>query len=146
MSWGLQKCQGQQKGAFKIVFRESKPPNRDGQFYVNRWQSTKQIAQLFYLSKRMIIRLKKTEQILIWENWKKQRWGNFKTRLAFQMDLGLMASEWNPMTGRSTRWRVRTALDIQKYQSGKMGVRQETAQVKRDPNFQKMVTATAWVS
>lgn len=91
MSWGLQKRQGQQKGAFKIVFRERKPPNWDWQFYVNGWPSTKQIAQLFYLSKKMIIRLKKTEQILICENWKKKSGEIVNHYLAFEMHLGLLA-------------------------------------------------------
>ena len=91
MSWGLQKCQGQQKGAFKIVLRERKPPNWGWQFYVNGWQSAKQIAQLLYLSKRMIIRLKKTEEILIWENWGEKSREIIRHYLAFQMHLGLLA-------------------------------------------------------
>lgn len=150
MSWGLQKCQGQQKGAFKIVFRERKPPNRDGQFYVNRWQGTKPIAQLFYLSKRMIIRLKKTEQILIWENWKKQRWGNCKTLLSIPNGLRARGQRMKSHDWKSyQRKRVRGSgyLEILKW---KMGVRQETAGVKCDPNFQKRLqpqpgSAECWV-
>lgn len=90
MSWGLQKCQGQQKGAFKIVLRERKPPNQGWQFYVNGWQSAKQIAQLFVKENDYQTKKDRTN-IDLRELGVKKSGEIIRHYLAFQMQLGLLA-------------------------------------------------------
>lgn len=65
--------------------------------------------------------------------------------LAFQMHLGPMASEWNPMTERATRWNMCTALVFRNTEV-ENGRAMRNCWSQMLPWYSKMVKTIAWVS
>lgn len=113
MSWGLQKFQGQQKKAFKIVFWHREPPNWDEQFYANWWQSVNRLHNYFICQREWLSAWKRQNKYWFERLETLKRWGNWK----IPNKLGALGpDESNPLTERANRRNICTVLEMfQKY-------------------------------